>query len=111
MQFTVISSQFTVIVMVIVMVNVMVKVDKRFNDGDVLALTGYGGYAVEAGVASDIDIGDAYVGEELTALLILYEEVGEALEDMGVGPAVPTEEDLVGTEDAADAIYGDATMA
>ena len=76
-----------------------------------LTLTCYGGDAVEAGVAGDIDVGDAYVGEELTALLVLYEEVGKALEDVGIGLAIPTEEDLVGTEDAADTIYGDATLA
>ena len=72
---------------------------------------GYGGYAVEAGVACDIDVVDADGGEELFALLVLHEEVGEALEHMSVGSAVPAEEDLVGTEDAADAIDRHATMA
>ena len=59
---------------------------------------------VEAGVASYTDAGDANLSQQLTALLVLHEEVGEAVEHTTVLATIPLEEYLVGTEDAGDAV-------
>ena len=93
------------------MVSVMVIVNKGSNCWYVFALMGYSSYAVKAGVTRHINIVDAYSGEQLFAFLILYKEVGEAFEHMGIGSAIPTEEHLSWTEDTADAIYGHSAMA
>jgi len=67
--------------------------------------------AVEAGVADDGDVGDADLRQQLAALVVLHVEMGEAPEHVGILTTVPAEEDLVGSEDAGDAIDGDAAMA
>ena len=70
-----------------------------------LSLAGNVDNAVETGVAHDGNIlHEATAGQQFAALLVLHEEMGYVLQHMSIGTAIPTEEYLVGTEDAADAI-------
>ncbi len=62
-------------------------------------------YAVEACVAGDGHVVDAYTSEQLLALLVLYVEVGEAVQYFRVAPPVPLEEYLVVPEYAAHAVH------
>ena len=68
-------------------------------------------HTVEAGIANDGDIIDAYRRQQLATHLVLYEEVGETLQHTTVLPTIPSEEHLTRTEDAADAVNGYTTMA
>ena len=66
-------------------------------------------YSVETCVADDGDVVlDVQRGKEVCRLLVLDEEMRDFVEHLGVAAAVPAEEDLVGTEDAADGVHGDS---
>ena len=67
-------------------------------------------HTVEAGVTHNGHIVNANGGQQLLADVVLHIEPGEALQHMGVLTTIPAEEHLSGTEDAADAIDGNAPM-
>ena len=82
----------------------ILAIEESGNDRKFLALLLDGEHAVEASVATDSDIMDANLGEQFARALILHEESCEAFQHFAVLSAVPAEENLVGTEDGADAI-------
>jgi len=84
--------------------------DKRLHDWQLLGSLLDLHDAVEASVAHHLHVGDADVGEQPPALLVLDEEAGEALQHIGIAAAIPAEEDLVGPEDARHAVGRHATM-
>ena len=83
---------------------------KRFNQRDLLSQRLDGHDAVETGVAHNLSLGDANLSQELAALLILHEELGETFQYTRIGTSVPTEENLIGTENAAHTIGGHAAV-
>ena len=88
-----------------------VLINKSCHRRYVLTLVGNGGNAVETCVTGDVNVMDADGGKQSLALFILHEEMSEALEYVSVCASVPTEENLIRTEDAADAIDGHTAMA
>ena len=65
---------------------------------------------VEACVANNGNVRNANGCQQFLAHLVLHIETGKASQHMSILPAIPAEEDLSGTEDAADTIDGNATM-
>ena len=68
-------------------------------DRQLLRLLLYLKHTVEARIASNSNAADANLSQQLAALLVLHEEVGEAVEHTAVLASVPAEEDLIRTED------------
>ena len=67
-------------------------------------------HAVEARVAGNLHIRYAECGEQFTALLVLHEEPGDAVQHAAIAVAIPAEEHLLRAEDAAHAVYGDVVF-
>ena len=84
--------------------------DELLDDGQLAGLLLDLQDAVEAGVARDADVGQPDGGQQLAALLVLHEEVGEALQDAAILTSIPSEEHLSVAEDARHAVGGHAAM-
>ena len=67
-------------------------------------------HAVETGVAHHGHVMDANGVQQFTADVVLHIEPGEALQHVGILTTIPAEEHLSGTEDAADAVDGNAPV-
>lgn len=77
------------------------SLDKR----QMACLTLYLKHTVETRVAGDVDISDAKTAEQSPAYIVLNEETCETFKHIAVCSSVPTEEHLIGTEDAADTVH------
>ena len=83
---------------------------KILNQRQMLAGLLYLQHAVEPRIARNRHVADAYRGQQAAALLVLHKEMRETSKHLSITLAIPTKENLVGTEDAANAICRHTTM-
>ena len=88
----------------------MILGEERLDHRYLSRLLGNCRHAVETRIARDVHVIDADGCQQFARLLVLYEEMREALEHVAVLSSVPLEEDLIRSEYRAYAIYRYATM-